>query len=408
MAIAPRLASGPTLLRRHDGTVLFPAQPEILDVATVEELLSGPRTASSPIIMRLAWPDTSLDDAYQDLADVVRRLAPLSSAFTIDMPTMADRYGLELVAAEAKRIGKPILAVVRTDQSTTVTDAQAAGIDGLWVRGGATQTGDHRVFGRAELDACTEMVRRIRAAWPNATIVAGAGIVEPGDALAVLAAGADLAAFDAGLLLAGPGLPKRTNEALLAERQAPRPTGRRAIAIAGSRWTALALLGAMLIMSGVLAALVAIDRVVLPYDEEFLHASRDEIQAINDRLIPFLSHDRIALASTTVAIGTLYIALAVHGARTGALWPRTIIVASAVPGFASFLLYSLYGYFDPLDARATVLMFLVFLLGVILPNVASGGLRVPDLRNDRVWLRSLVGQTGFVGLGIGFIVAGLT
>ena len=46
-------------------------------------------------------------------------------------------------------------------------------------------------------------------------MVAGGGVQQPADALALLDAGADLVQLHSGLVYNGPGLAKRTNEALL-------------------------------------------------------------------------------------------------------------------------------------------------------------------------------------------------
>ncbi len=75
-------------------------------------------------------------------------------------------------------------------------------------------------------------VRAIReACGPTAPILASAGIHEPQDALDAIAAGADLVAIDSGLVFGGPGLPKRVNDALVADPAKapgdPRPVLRR-------------------------------------------------------------------------------------------------------------------------------------------------------------------------------------
>src|SRR4051794_39658858 len=128
-------------------------------------------------------------------------------------------------------------------------------------------------------------------------------------------------------------------------------------------WWGIALLGAGLIAVGALAVVVAATRVVLPYDEAFVGLSRGELAGAQVRLLPFMAHDRVALAGTLVAIGVLYTQLAVWGMRRGLRSARTAALVSGAAGFASFLLCLGFGYFDPLHALATGGLLPLFLLG---------------------------------------------
>ena len=141
-----------------------------------------------------------------------------------------------------------------------------------------------------------KLVRFLRDRWGDRiTIVGAGGVHEPADALRLLAAGATLVQLHSGLVYAGPGLPKRINEALahlqpgMPRRQhAPEaPSGARvepahlqpgttgqqfaepAPAAPASRlrhgWSWIALLGVGMILGGGLASLVAATRVVLPF-----------------------------------------------------------------------------------------------------------------------------------------------
>src|SRR5204862_541772 len=83
---------------------------------------------------------------------------------------------------------------------------------------------------------------------------------------------------------------------------------------------------------GGLASLVAATRVVLPYDETFLGLARAQVAAANDRLLPFMTHDRFTLAGIMVSIGVLYAQLALFGMRRGAAWARRAVLTSAAVG----------------------------------------------------------------------------
>jgi hypothetical protein len=170
-------------------------------------------------------------------------------------------------------------------------------------------------------------------------------------------------------------------------------------------WTAL--MGAGMLFGSVLALLIAMTLVVLPYDLAFVGMkSRDELLAINPRLLAFMTHDRVSLAGTMVAIGVLYVGLSLFGIRRGLHWARQAVFVSAFTGFASFFLFLGFGYLDPFHAFVTAVLFQLLLLGVhcrlgtYLPTVA------PAQREDRAWRRGLWGQLLLIVHGFALLAAG--
>lgn len=238
---------------------------------------------------------------------------------------------------------------------------------------------DHRIVGVASADAAG-IVSRLGV---GSTRAQGPGLADPGEALRELEARGS-AVLD--IARGGPGLPKRVHEAATPAIRA-RP-----------RWGFL-LLGLGMIAAGLGAWGVAATRVVLPYDEAFV--------AIPSEILPFLAHDRMTLAGTMLSIGILYTALALGA--PGAPWVRRAIGISATLGFANFFLFLAYGYFDPLHAAISAALFPLFLWGIARPGGGSAHARAaPDLANDRAWHRAQWGTLGFVALGFGLVVGGLT
>ncbi|MBP1964769.1 hypothetical protein [Paenibacillus aceris] len=261
-----------------------------------------------------------------------------------------------------------------------------------------------RVGGSDVLSAQLSLVRRLRSAGA-ATIVAAGAVSQPQDALELLAAGANSVQLHSGLVYAGPGLPKRINEAILYDRiretEEPQPPS------FWANWGWMSLLGFSMIIGGLLAWLIAATSVLLPYDETFLGVSRSVINRFNGHIIHFMSHDRITLAGTMISLGIFYSQLAKHGLRFGLHWARTALLASCTVGFSSFFLYLGYGYFDPLHATAAAVLLPMLLLTLRgLKDYPSR--KPPGLTNDIVWRRAQWGQCCFVVLGIGLAFGGLT
>ncbi|MDR6554270.1 hypothetical protein [Paenibacillus qinlingensis] len=339
--------------------------------------------------------------------------------------------------AEAAAPGKPLLLYVPQQlpegELPAILDA-ARSFSGVVLGDAQREPGTRRerVGGAALLSAQLSKVRLLREALgERSAIVAAGGVHQPEDALALLAAGATSVMLHSGLVYAGPGLPKRINEAILYDRLAApvSSAGKEAVPAMSPRggegpsfpsppsfpplpsffanWGWMSLLGLGMMIGGVLAWFIAATTVVLPYDEDFLGRSRSEIVRFNSHLLHFMSHDRITLAGTMISIGIFYYQLAHHGLRYGLHWARTAVLSSCVVGFSSFFLYLGYGYFDPLHAAAAVVLLPMFLLTLRgLKDQPSR--KPPGLRNDRIWLRAQWGQCCFVILGFGLGIGGLT
>jgi dihydroorotate dehydrogenase len=227
----------------------------------------------------------------------------------------------------------------------------------------------------------------------------------------LLAAGAAFVQVHSGLVYAGPGLPKRINDLVANAYPAPRGPAaslnpRLRAFYSWPNWVWIALLGAAMLFGGILAWLIAITRMVLPYDELFVGLSRADLATINARLLPFMAHDRVTLAGTMISIGVLYGQLALHGMRRGAGWAREAVLVSAVVGFASFFLFLGFGYFDPLHALVSVLLLPLFAFGMRQSSLAPAAAAAPSRHNDWRWRLGLQGQLLFVGIGFGLALAG--
>ena len=158
-------------------------------------------------------------------------------------------------------------------------------------------------------------------------------------------------------------------------------------------WFWALLLGTAMLLGGVLALAVAATRVVLPYDEALCGMSREQLAAINGRLLSFMAHDRVSLAGTMIAIGVFYVALALYGIRRGLLWAWAAVLSSAFAGFLSFFLFLAFEYFDPFHAFVTAVLFQFVLLAL------SGRLRAPAVRRPDTCTKT--GPIGWAGGGDG-------
>jgi dihydroorotate dehydrogenase len=385
--------------------VWSPDPPESLSLAAVAPRLAEVARQRLPLIVRLGGQPA------EDCARIVRELAPCVHLFALKTLEI-DFLQTVLDAAQSASPPRHVLLVLPADADLDAAEpfvdaAVRAGVGGVLVDGSVKAEPGGRLIGAPAREPVLAQVGRWRSRFGRELfLIASGGVHEPGDALALRAAGADLVEVDTGLVYTGTGLPKRIYDALLyadtrtaipeREERAPERT-----------WFWTALMGAGMLFGSVLALVIAATRVVLPYDEAFVGMSRDQLAAVNPRLLAFMAHDRVSLAGTMIAIGAMYLGLSLAGVRRGLHWAQQSIFISAFTGFASFFLFLGFGYLDNFHAFVTAILVQFLLLalhsrlGTYTPSVA------PPLRGDRAWRRSLWGQLLLILHGCGLLGAGL-
>ena len=375
-------------------------------------------SSSPPVLLRVVLPESpGSEESIQQLEQTVSLLNGHVSGLTLVGTTSSG--GHAACSAEwidvLRRVGfsGPVFHVAPDD----VDPAQIkdAGFSGVVIDAARSDSSGRRIMGRAGQAAVVERVRQFRDRDDgDMAVITTGGIHEPADALELLQAGADLVLIDSGLVFAGPGLPKRINEAVLASDHllsvAGLEVGRglhdAAPAAAQQSWFWTMLLAIGMFGGGVLAMGVATTRVMLPYDEAFVGVTIDELRGANENLLPFLTHDRVTLAGTMLADGILYLALSLWGIRAGFHWARVTLLTSALVGFFGFFLFLGFGYFDPFHAFVTAVMFQFTLLGMHASFESRPCLTVPDLHNDRAWRMNQWGQLIYILHGGAIIVGG--
>jgi len=417
-------------LARHDadGTITYGEPLENPGLEAVTARLSVGRSAPARLAFRLAHArGAGVEQAAAEVRASLMELARHAAFFTLDLRAALDdgwpvddcERHIEAVCQAARALPEPRPLVLclppDLESETMLRLAPAAmkhGAAGISVSGGfrfdlGSGSGQRCVVvGATTRQASLERVRALRQLLgPEPIVLGSGGVASPVDALALFDAGATLVQIHSGLVFVGPGLAKRINEALVAREQAGvepalSPFSWRL------RWGWGAIYGGALVFMALLVLVVAVSRVLLPYDELYLGMTRAGIDALDPQLIPFMRHDRVTAAGATMSIGLLYFGLSAFGIRTGERWASRAILISSVVGFASYWLWLRLGYFEPLHALAVVLLLPIF-VAVMLTAISAQPRRRVDT-NDASWRHSLVAQLLFVTIGVGFVIGGVT
>jgi len=366
------------------------------------------------VLLRLCPQDGNEATFEADAGQVIKQLHGLVTGVVIDGRVVLDDMVIASLSNRARESGVQFVLLALPATRIQQVDAQLKGlfqrgaIQGVVVEGAAI-TETFVTVGRCHYEDVLAGVQAIRQHLPReAGVIAAGGIHEPWQVLELLKAGSDLVRLDVGIVFSGPGLPKRINDLILFEQMSrevnttksrPEPLGRQA-------WFWTLAIGIAMWIGGVMALVIAATRVIMPYDEAIAGMTVQEIDSFNPKLLHFMQHDRVTLAGTMLAIGILYSALSWRGVRFGMHWAQLAIIASALPGFASFFLFLGFGYFDPFHAFVTSILLTPLLLAMHSELPPAEFAERPEMRNDLAWQLSQWGQLLFLGQGAALAIAG--
>jgi dihydroorotate dehydrogenase len=394
--------------RGAGGTISFAAPQGTIPCVEARARIIVCRDKRLPLLARIQAASAG------EARELTAALAPLVAGFTVPVSC------LPFLEADSRPI-RPVFLALSAEQwaepvvRAACCRATASGqLSGVLIEPSRTPEGDC-ILAKASGAASAELIRQLRTAiGPDATIIAGAGIHSPADALDALEAGANLIAIDSGLVFAGPGLPKRINEAVLykmgnATAASPPSLSRKGADRDRSpeqSWFWALLLGLSLFGGGIMAMFIALTRVTLPYDEAITGLTRTQLAAINPRLLAFMTHDRVTLAGTMLAVGLQYAALAYFGIRRGQHWALVALTTSALVGFFTFFAFLGFGYFDPFHAFVAAILLQFTLLAMHGRMPQRDAHVAPELHNNEAWRSHQWGQLLFVIHGVVLMVAG--
>lgn len=434
IAVRRLVSHKPVELKPDSETVWTHAEPAADRVEDWVSRLSTMKRNDAKLLARLTvGAETSPEQAADECVAMLRLLAPHVDGFvlaTSDEMLRSD-WSIERWRDHLQRViegcrvhqfdGRTWLAI-RPDLNAEQLDkvvgvAVDVGVRGVIVDGCVAEPGGGFQFGRPALPAVQQTIQHLRSRFGEVLSLIAGGVHEPIDAIQLQQAGADCVIVDTGMIYAGPGLPKRINEALLyaetsfAAREVATGSSsppHKTVPLQKLTWFWTLVLGTAMLLGGTLAFGIAATRVILPYDEVFVGMSREDLNLINPRLLAFMQHDRISLAGTMLAIAVLYVFLSWYGIRRGAHWAMVAVLASAFVGFISFFLFLGFGYFDPFHAFVTAIMFQFLLMawqGDLTPAEFTS---LPNLRETPEWRLAQWGQLVFVIHAAGLVGAGAT
>lgn len=419
ITLHPIKSTVPILNNRKRESIFYPNEYENEGLIRTLRIIDDPHHTLPQFVRIAPMPGVSVPQAADELRALLDTLSLTDLAgyyldvMSIQRNSEENRLLLEQVSELAKHAyrtnQKPLFLYVPLDFPDQWLEQALRGSDiSIWqgfIIGSSLRENNRVRIGRDGKTLALNKIELLRRISPEHFVIKSAACIhEPQDALDMMQAGANYVLLHSGLVYAGPGLPKRVNEAIIYEKIRQAPTME--APSFWKHWGWMCLLGIGMIAGGIMAWIIAASSVLLPYDESFLGMSRSDLEKINVHLLHFMSHDRITLAGTMISIGILYYQLANNGLKYGLHWARTALLMSGIVGFPSFFLYLGYGFFDPIHAFAAAVLFPMFILAMR-RNPDQPSRNPVNLRNSREWRLAMWGQLCFVVLGIALCIGGI-
>ncbi|HET6645794.1 MAG TPA: hypothetical protein VFH01_00615, partial [Pyrinomonadaceae bacterium] len=133
-------------------------------------------------------------------------------------------------------------------------------------------------------------------------------------------------------------------------------------------WLGRALLlatAAGMILGGLTVMTVGMTWVFVPQDLEFMGLQPAELQAISDRLVPLIAHDRAGFGGAICTTGITVFFCVWCGRPSRSLWQ--VLCFSGVVGFAAAIgVHPVVGYTNLFHLAPAILGAIIFVLGLIL------------------------------------------
>ncbi|KGX85229.1 dihydroorotate dehydrogenase [Pontibacillus marinus] len=386
---------GPVTLREEEGNVpqlndkdrlWFHKQYEMPHLTYVEKKLR--KIALHKPVMLHIDPKATQSQVVQ----IVESLKPYVSSFIVKQE--------QLEWIESCNQDTPIYVSIESTEKDTIMNFNHPYVSGVVINPPINWDGEENYFKEDQKVSNDFMCKRITSVKDidqDLTIITRGGIREPHDALHLKNAGADLMILESGYVFTGPGLPKRINELMTQMPEEDEGTG----------WKWGLLFGAIILIAGIIALIFSMTRVILPYDEQFIGLTREEIIAINPRILAFMAHDRMTLAGTMISGGIIYIQLARYGLRYRIHWATKAFHTAAILGFLGIFLFIGYGYFDWLHGLYYLFLLPFYLMCFWKTRGHLHTVSSSNKKNSSSWKKSLIGQLLFVILGTSIVVGGI-
>ncbi|MCR2822306.1 dihydroorotate dehydrogenase [Lederbergia panacisoli] len=349
-----------------------------IKLSTIEEKLHSLKKKKMPFFIRV-------EGSLQEIKQICGKLHSYSDGFIIDSSAFDTANQYENFK---EKLSKPVILGCSSDDMNIIEKLNDYNPSGILLEGCHSP------------DRMSDFLIKARKSFgSDLPIIILSRIREPFDAVKLLDNGASLVMLGYDYVFAGPGLPKRINEAY--SNRFPKESE------LFKGWIWYWLFGLAITIAGFIALFFSMTAIILPYDEIFLGLMRKDILDFNPAILYFMAHDRMTLSGTMISGGIIYMQLARCGIKNGLHFARKAVNIAGVIGFLGIFLFIGYGYFDWLHGLFWLILLPLFIIGYMKSKNAKAAPSSTNLFNHRYWKLSLIGQLSFILLGAALSFGGV-
>lgn len=145
-------------------------------------------------------------------------------------------------------------------------------------------------------------------------------------------------------------------------------------------WRLVAMVAGGLVATGLVIVTVGVDAIFVPEDIEFIGMTREDLDAVNPRLVPVIAHDRAGFGAAILVGGLLTLGAVLHAAGSRSLWHALALAVALAFGTAVAVHY-VVGYTDQFHLAPAYVGGGLLATGLVLsrpPPPVSSPTREPD------------------------------
>lgn len=127
------------------------------------------------------------------------------------------------------------------------------------------------------------------------------------------------------------------------------------------------ILGFSFVLGGIVISTIGATYVFVDTDLTYICMTPDQLNALNEKLIPVIAHDRAGFGSALFSVGLLVLTLSLWGFHEGSAWVWRTFLIGGIPAFSAGIFTHLYiGYIDFIHLLPAYFALALYIGGLLL------------------------------------------
>lgn len=127
------------------------------------------------------------------------------------------------------------------------------------------------------------------------------------------------------------------------------------------------ILGFSFVLGGVVISTIGVTSVFVDTDLKYICMTPEQLNALNEKLIPVIAHDRAGFGSALFSVGLLVLTLSLWGFHEGSAWVWRTFMIGGIPAFAAGIFTHFYiGYIDFIHLLPAYFALALYIGGLVL------------------------------------------